>query len=114
MEDNRIINDFEESLDSYVCEECGQTSYVDCGEDIKQCSYCGASKKHLAKNMTLEDFEEEEYEYHCENCFEYFTSTLTENIKCPNCGYVHESLDPIDHEDRELDLQINDEDWEDL
>lgn len=103
------------------CNNCKETQkiweYI--VNDLK-CIKCNKSGITLLKQNEYGDmvgigtYEDEEQEYTCENCFGDFTSNLTQNIKCPHCGYVHESLEPIDPEDREPDLQINDEDWEDL
>lgn len=56
----------------------------------------------------------EEYEFHCENCLGEFTSTSRKNLKCPHCGYVNESLDPIEPDDKEPDWEPTEEEWEDI
>lgn len=96
------------------CDNCGEPySYRECILDNLKCPEC---KKIIKKKLYFTDYceEPEEFEYHCENCGTDFTSTLTEDVKCPKCHMVNENPEPITPEDMEPDWELGEEYYESL
>ena len=115
----------------FFCPNCND--YVNEFEVSECCPHCKTPKIKLKlvvsdeeykkyfqklKDLGLYSSEEEnsdfnvmdEFEYYCDNCSNNYTSTLRENVKCPNCNMLHEQP-TLNKEDIELDWEPNEEDY---
>lgn len=98
-----------------ICENCGENkSFVDFILNDLRCPKCNHNLTDDVKNIEVKD--DEDKEYYCKNCLEHFTKEQLNqnNGKCPHCEMEQKELEIADPEDKELDYQIPNEDWENI